>query len=342
MAHNLSTYTDENGSTRHCMLSLRESPWHQLGQRIETPVGSSEAIKLAGLDWTVEKRGLYTDGLQPVPDHRAVIRTDTNAVLGIVKESYQQVQNHQLFAWMDSLAGAAPIVYETAGALGLGETIWILARMPDEIRIGKDLTQTYMLLYSGHAGNKNIVCAPTGVRVVCQNTLRLATARIAGSRSKSPLEAGFRIRHTAGVRRALEDVAAAYTKTKASIDVTRHAYEHLARAPITEKMIATVLDQSFKRDAGAPSEADRAAGMRKAREDRVRMILASPTCTGEGVNGSAFALLNALTEYVDFARPTRTRDGQASGTQRFASAHWGSGAAIKEAAWEAIMAATCP
>jgi phage/plasmid-like protein (TIGR03299 family) len=342
MAHNLSTFTDASGVQRHCLLSLRENPWHKLGQVIEQPVGSSKAITIAGLDWDVEKRGLYTDGLQPVPEHRAAIRTDTKAVLGIVKESYQPVQNRQLFAWMDSLAGAAPIVYETAGALGLGETVWILARMPDEIRIGKDLTQTYLLLYSGHAANKNIVCAPTGVRVICQNTLRLAAARILNSRSKRPLEAGFRIRHTSGVQRALDDVAAAYGRTKASIDATRQAYEHLSRIPITESMISTVLEQSFKRDPLAPSEADRAAAMRKAREERIRAILASPTCTGESVSGTAFALLNSITEYVDFARPTRTRDGQTTGTQRFASAHWGSGAVIKEAAWEAIMEVTHP
>jgi phage/plasmid-like protein (TIGR03299 family) len=340
MSHNLSTFTDERGNTKHCMLSLRESPWHQLGQRIEQPVGSSEAIKLAGLDWSVSMQGIYTTDMLAVPEHRAVVRSDTNAVLGIVKDSYQPVQNRELFAWFDSLSGTAPIVYETAGALGKGETVWILAKMPDEIRVGHDLTQCFMLLYSGHAANRLLTIAPTGVRVVCANTLRLAVADIRANRRKRRLEAGYRIRHTAGVRRALDDVAAAYAKTKASIDATRDAYNFLARVPMTEAMVATVLEQAFKRDQLAPSEADRAAAMRKARDERVRAILASPTCTGVGVNGTAFALLNAVTEYVDHVRGTRTREGQSTGTQRFASAHFGSGALVKEAAWDAVLEAS--
>ena len=338
MAHNLSSYIDAQGVSRTCCMSLRESPWHKLGQVIQQPVGSSEAIKLAGLDWNVEARGLYTDGLLPVPEHRAIVRTDNSAVLGVVKGGYQTVQNHEIFSWFDSLAGAPSIVYETAGALGAGETVWILAKMPDEIRIGNDLTETYMLVYTGHAGNRLLTIAPTGVRVVCQNTLRLAASQIRNSRGKRPLEAGFAIRHTSGIRRALDDVAIAYGKTKASINATRDVYTYLAKVPLTEPMITAMLAQAFKRDsAEIGSEADRAVAMRKAREERIRTILASPTCTGEGVNGSAFALLNAVTEYTDFARPTRTREGQAAGAQRFASAHWGSGAAIKEAAWDAIL-----
>ena len=338
MAHNLSNYTDANGVKKRCMMSLRENPWHQLGQVVQQPVGSPEAIQLAGLDWRVDLRGLYTDAMDPVPLHRAVVRSDSKAVLGIVTEQYTAVQNSELFTWFDSLSSEG-IVYETAGALGAGETVWILAKMPDEIRIGNDLTLTYMLAFSGHGGNRPLTIAPTGVRVVCQNTLRLATAQIRGNRSKRPLEAGFRIRHTSGVRAALNDVANAYRKTQESIAVTRQVYEHLARTPMTEPMIATVLAKSFKADELAASEAGRAASIRKAREERIRTILASPTCTGEGISGTAFALLNGVTEYCDFFRGTRTKEGQGISTQRFASAHWGSGAIIKAAAWDAVLEA---
>lgn len=341
MSHNLSTFTDSQGLTRHCCMSLRQSPWHQLGQVIEQPVGSPDALRLSGLDWRVSLRGIYTADLKPIPEHRAVVRSDTQRVLGIVGEGYHPVQNAELFDWFDSLAGAVPIVYETAGALGDGETVWILARMPDEIRVGNDLTVPYMLIFTGHAGNRLLTIAPTGVRVVCQNTLRLAESRIIGGRGGRRLANGYRIRHTAGVRMALSDVAAAYSKTKASIDATRSAYEHLAKVPLTEQLISQVLERSFRLEA-AGSEAGRAAAMRKAREERIRAILASPTCTGEGVNGTAFALLNAVTEYVDFMRPTRTKETQLTGTQRFTSAHWGSGATVKALAWDALMEATCP
>ena len=336
MAHNLSTFVDANGATRQCLMSLRENPWHQLGQIVEQPVGSPDAITLAGLDWRVDLHGMYTDQMNPIERYRAAVRSDTKATLGVVKDQFHPVQNAELFAWFDSLSSQG-IVYETAGALGAGETCWILARMPEEIRIGNDLTRTYMLVFNGHGGNRLLTVAPTGIRVVCQNTLRLAAAGIRSQRGKRQLEAGFRIRHTNGVHAALADVAAAYTKTRASIVATRDAYQHLARTPMTEAMITAVLERSFRRDTVAVSEADRAAAMRRAREERIRCILASPTCTGDGVNGTALALLHSLSEYVDHFRQTRTKEGQATCTQRFASAHWGSGASIKEAAWDAII-----
>lgn len=106
---------------------------------------------------------------------------------------------------------------------------------------------------------------------------------------------------------------------------------------MTEAMIRSMLERSFSADQTAPTEAGRAAAIRTAREDRIRSILASPTCIGEGITGTAYALLNAVTEFVDHERPTRTWDGQVSGMQRFASAHWGSSASIKAAAFEAII-----
>jgi len=344
MSHNLSTFVGADGARRHCFFSLRENPWHQQGQIIQQPVGSPEAIRLAGLDWQVGLQGLYTDAMHPVEHFRAAVRSDTNATLGIVKDQFQIVQNTALFAWFDSLASEG-VVYETAGALGAGETVWILARMPGEIRIGHDLTQTFMLVINGHGGNRMLTVAPTGVRVVCQNTLRLAERRI--GRGRSRLEKGYRIRHSSGVKAALEDVAAAYGKTRASIATTQQAYEFLAKVPLTEALTTTVLRQTFRREdpAGvkvASTEADRAAAIRQAREERIRTILASSTCTGDGVAGSAYALLNAVTEFIDHERGTRTRRGQITAAQRFSSAHFGSGSLLKSAAWESIMEATHP
>ena len=43
------------------MFSVREKPWHGLGTIVMEAPASAEALKLAGLDWTVVQEPVYTD-----------------------------------------------------------------------------------------------------------------------------------------------------------------------------------------------------------------------------------------------------------------------------------------
>ena len=131
MAHNLN-YNQQTG--KHSFFSVKEKAWHNLGQIISDYPTSAEAVQFAGLDYTVEKRPLFTfdnenqngkpDLIIPeieVPDHYATIRTDTEQVLGVVGKDYQVVQNIDAFSFSDSIVGHKDgILYETAGALGKG------------------------------------------------------------------------------------------------------------------------------------------------------------------------------------------------------------------------------
>jgi hypothetical protein len=128
-----------------------EVPWHKLGTRLDHPATAEEAIQAAGLDYTVAKRPMkaiihghrYSD----VPDHFATVRMDTGDVLGVVGNRYQPIQNQTALSFFDPLVGADEAVYETAGALGKGERIWILAKLPGYIKVrGKDIVNKYLLL----------------------------------------------------------------------------------------------------------------------------------------------------------------------------------------------------
>ncbi len=57
MAHNL--YYNEK-TQKHSFFSVREKTWHSLGTIIEDYPTSAEAIAFAGLDYTVERRTLFT------------------------------------------------------------------------------------------------------------------------------------------------------------------------------------------------------------------------------------------------------------------------------------------
>ena len=64
------------------MFSVRETPWHGLGRIIMDAPASREALELAGLDWQVESRNIYSGTGSMIPGYRANVRSTDDAVLG--------------------------------------------------------------------------------------------------------------------------------------------------------------------------------------------------------------------------------------------------------------------
>lgn len=197
MAHNI--YYNEQ-SEKHSFFSVKEKAWHNLGQIVQDYPTSTEAIRHAGLDYEVEKRKLFTPELEnttiEVPNYFSTIRTDNNTVLGVVGKDYQIVQNRDAFSFFDSIVGGDGILYETAGALGKGERIFITAKLPNYIRVGKDdLIEKYLFLTTSHDGSGSITAAFTPIRIVCANTLNAALRNQTNT---------VRIRHTSNAKQRLE------------------------------------------------------------------------------------------------------------------------------------------
>lgn len=175
MAHNL-FYNEFTG--KHSFFSVKEKAWHGLGQIVSEYPTSSEAIWHAGLDYQVAK----SPNIHEFPSGKEVVsktsfftyRTDTEEVLGeSVGKDYQIVQNGEAFAFFDAIVGGGDgILYETAGALGQGEQIFITAKLPDYIRVGNgdDVIEKYLFLTTTHNGSGSITAAFTPVRIVCQNS----------------------------------------------------------------------------------------------------------------------------------------------------------------------------
>lgn len=211
MAHNLN-FNERTGE--YSFFSVQQKAWHNLGQIVEQYPTSAEAIKFAGLDFEVIKSPLYTHGKGVsidandeineggnilVPDQFATMRSDTNTIFGVVGKDYQIVQNADAFAFFDAIVGGGDgILYETAGALGNGERIFITAKLPDYIRVGNgdDVTEKYIFLTTSHDGTGSITAAFTPVRIVCQNTLNAALVNMSNV---------IRIRHTSGAKQRLEN-----------------------------------------------------------------------------------------------------------------------------------------
>jgi len=148
--------------------------WHQMGIELNHPATAREAIQMAGLDYTVVKKplGLKT-GLKQ--EAYATLRTDTGDILGVANESYEPIQNIDAFTFFDTLVAEDEAIYETAGILGKGECVWVLAKLPGYIKVhGNDIVNKYILLTNHHDGSAHVRLKIIPIRVICNNSLAAA------------------------------------------------------------------------------------------------------------------------------------------------------------------------
>lgn len=151
MAHEIEIM--ENGTAR--TFYAGEEPWHGLGQAVEREVTSEAAIKLAGLDWTVEKREMFLPGKvkiddipvvgQQVPKFFATVRTEDESILGVVGNEYTVIQNEEAFAFLDLLVSEGAAMYNCAGSLFGGRRIFITCKLPESMQVGPDQVDKYLV-----------------------------------------------------------------------------------------------------------------------------------------------------------------------------------------------------
>lgn len=253
MAHNLN-FNPINQA--YSFFSVKEKPWHGLGKIVQDYPTSAEALQFAGLDFEVIKEDLYTtsfndagqaiDFSNKVRTHFATIRKDTGNILGIVGKDYEVVQNKDAFAFFDAIVGGDGIQYETAGALGNGERVFITAKLPGYIRVGKeDLTEKYLFLSTSHDGFGSIMAAFTPIRIVCNNTLNAALRNHTNA---------IKIRHTPNVKQRLEDAHKLMGISNNLSNELEFIFNHWSKISITDRQVKKLIQMSLVQNKEALSK----------------------------------------------------------------------------------------
>lgn len=206
------------------MMYVGAKPWHGLGIELATPPTTiDEAIKAAGLDWTVSRVQLQLpDGTQV--DRWAVIRSSDGRVLGTVGSDWRPIQNAKAFEPLAPFVAAKQATIETAGSLFQGARVWMLLKIdrPDAVIVpsADDRVSKYILAANGHDGTLAFTMGITPIRVVCNNTLSAAVGR--GARTH------FRIRHTQGGVGAVDALTATINEVDAQIEKAAEVFRALA------------------------------------------------------------------------------------------------------------------
>jgi len=251
---------------------------------------ADEAFKHV-LDWPVEKRVIYVDspdGLIEDDDHVAVVRADTNAVLGIHSDTYGVVQNTALRDFVKALkqASAGDVYITSAGTLFDDKVAWMLAKLGEDRYFGDGNTiQSYFLAATSHDGSISLSGRPTNVRVECMNTFDWAIKKTSSI---------VNLRHTRNVADYIPQAVKAIEK----------AYEHFGAM---DDEIAELLDIEYTRqqftglveqlvgDAPNPDESKRSFGMWERKRDGLLGSWNRPD--QQNINGTAWGAVMAVNSF---------------------------------------------
>lgn len=239
MAHDL--YIKKDGKA--AMMYVDKLPWHGLGTRLMEPPTSHGAIHAAGLDWEVAKFPLFA---QFGKDQQFMKKVDRCAlmpidrinfpdcpVFGVVGQDYGIVQNRDAFSFFDPIITDKLADYETAGALGEGERVWILAKLPGDVVVYKDdRVMKYLLLVNSHTGLASVQIKLTPVRVVCNNTLTMALS----------FGESMRIPHFPDVKKRLDFAGAAIKKVLDNYRVVEDNFKKMAEKLFVEQDYRSYLE----------------------------------------------------------------------------------------------------
>ena len=298
-------------------LGNNERAWHGLGVVTEGTLPAREAFETADALFTVEKRELFyvTDPIPPCEsgfrnsDSFAVVRTDTQQLLGVVSKQYEIVQN-------DSLLRMAEFIREEVDmdcviVLSDGAKVCFTAtlRGAETDIVPGDTVKRRIVGYLGHDGKTGCGAKFTNVRVVCQNTLT-AAMRDSGAHSS--------IHHKAGANNNFDALIN-------SIDVARQDF-------VTECELMREFSRASMGHSQFNDFVDEVYNIGEGQVFRKRDKLQAAFSRGYGAEYAPCSLWNAINAITQIETSTRGTTA-AKGRAQFARGTFGVGANISKRAF---------
>jgi len=317
------------------------TPWHGLGNRLAANQPLDVWAERAGMNWRIEETEvLFTPGdsiadiprTLAFPSQKVLYRSDTNVPLSVVSGRYQVVQPAEILEFYRDLTEVGGYELETAGVLKEGKKFWALARTGHGVSLpGKDTVNGYLLLATACDGTLATTAQFTSVRVVCNNTLSIALGDSSGA-VKVPHRTQF---DADAVKRQLGIAISSWDDFMVRM-----------KALAARKVGATTAEQFFRRLLAYPtSQGIHATSTPAASHSQTPVAINERAMkgiwelySGQGLgaklassDGTAWGLVNSVTEFVDHHRRARSAD------HRLDAAWFGQGAALKQQAWDEAL-----
>jgi len=269
-------------------------PWHNWSIVVpDEYLTATHAMELA-LPWTAEFQPIMFNGQEvPATIGKMVVRSDTQRVLGIVKNRYNIIQPQDSFNFLDGLIESHELRIETAGSLRHGSRIFIVAELPGDLKIAGDEYKQYIFLGNSYDGSTNLYCMTTAVRVVCANTWAAAIASA---------DSIIKVRHSFNYEEKMKVARKVLLKSTEYFGAFAKMGEVLAATPFTSEQFDGLMKHLWP-------DADSKRGMTVALNNRDAFRVVANANDLDTLRGTAWGVLQAAIDYSDHSRTIKDMSG---------------------------------
>lgn len=267
-----------------------------------------EVLQATGLNWSVQRQQMTTEGGIIIPDHYASIRSDNESFLGIVGSRYEHLQNSDMVSiaydsgkevFNSDLALKHPWNNsETLGSFGNmgggslrgGSRVFVQMELPT-IHIGKSGVNRYITLTNSHDGSMSLGFGTSNQVICCQNTFNIANRQVS------------KIRHTASMQQRIDEAVESLRKVLEFEDKQMDVFEKASTRQFDRKHIADIVQAVFGKSVETGKD-EASTRLKNQMGSFASDINKSIDEQGE----TLWALFNAVTRYTNHTTKNKDKD----------------------------------
>lgn len=282
---------------------MRTSTWTNIGKDVTACRNMEQVLEMSGLDYTVEKRPIFTypdiedDGTRMViPNRFITTRRQDGHTYDVVSDKFEIIQNRDAFDFVKYMGDE--LLFEKAGETQSG-MVFVIGKLP-EVNILGDKFTPHVIFRNGFSGKVKITAAICPLRIVCQNQFNFAFKNTANT---------VQIRHVGNAEAKLEEAKEVLRLSADYMAELNTMAEHFASMRLDQARMERITDYLFP----MPTE-DMNPFKRKSLEDaRARFISAHNAEDNRNFRGTAWGMVNAYTDYLTHKEPAGKRDDRFEG-----------------------------
>ena len=201
---------------------------------------NNEILVQTGLDWNVRSEETQTvSGIKL--DKVALVREDTNQILGVHSNGYVTYQNSQLADLLQKVSSSTGLDIHRGGEFGGGKKVFIQLKSND-LKLGNDKVEGFVTGINSFDGSTSLAFGNSNLTISCTNTFFAAMKNLSKVRHTKNME--LRIDEICrGVDMLVDEEQKMFSKIK---EMSETRYDKSLTDRITKKLFDIDMDISLE------------------------------------------------------------------------------------------------
>ena len=196
------------------------------------------------LNWTVRQEDLQTTSGISVPNKKAIVREDTNTIVGVHSDGYQPYQNYELMDLLHQVSGRTGLEVHKGGDFKGGGRIYVQLKGND-LKLGNDRIEGFLTGVNSFDGSTSLSFGHSNTTISCMNTF---------FRVMKGLQ--HKVRHTKSMSLKVEDICKSLDIVleeekqtfKYIVELSETRFDDLIKEKVTRKLFGIKPEFSLDSD----------------------------------------------------------------------------------------------